>query len=231
MDKLTLKSIIIELRDSGMSFSDISNELKEKYGIKMTRQAVCGMYSRATSDKSITKAKNLILVTSDILNYYCIGLSTEDIKELLSVDVSIADINKTIKSNAENINTIRKNQLNKIVNSIVNGADINDIRKILSFKGIQIDEKVFNKLVEMASETYVMEAIAGNILNIYNMSNDKKLTKKLMDKFNIHMNFSELGRYQRLNRINNNTDFDTTVDDKENTIGITINNGLIAAKV
>jgi len=231
MDKLTLKSMIIEYRESGLSFSDISEELLKKYNIRMSRQAVCGMYNRATSEDAVTKNKNLILSTSNILNYYCIGLALEDIKAIIGMNITISDIKKVIKDNTDNINTIRKTQLTKIVTSIKNGADINDIKRSMAFKGIQIDSKVFNKLVEMASEAYVKEAISYKIMNIYNMSNDKQLTKKLMNKFNINMSISELGRCQTKYSEDDDYDYIEIQDNDDSSLGVTINNGLIVAKV
>ena len=45
MDMTTLKSLIIELKDnSGLTYQEISDELRDKYGVIRTRQAVWSLY-------------------------------------------------------------------------------------------------------------------------------------------------------------------------------------------
>lgn len=231
MDKLTLKSTILELRDSGFTFEEISNTLKEEYNITMSRQAVHGMYNRTVASDNSNRQKNIILSTSDILNYYCLGITEDKIKGLLEFDMKVADIKRVILENPDNITCIRKTQINRIITSIINGADINDIKKSLAYKCISIEDKVFNKLIEKASETYIRESVALNILSIYNMSNDRQLTKKLIDKFNINMNISELGKYQRGNKNTSILEDIKIQEPKEGLLGVTINNQLIKNKV
>ena len=232
MDKLTLKSTIIELRDSGMSYQEISDFLRQNYNIHMTRQAVCGMYKRVTSEENKTKEITKMLSVTDILNVYCLGLNLNEIKDVIGIDITLADIRRIIESNNTNISEIRNSQINKIINSINNNSDINDIRKFLTYKGIEIKESAFIKLVEMASERLIRNEISRDIVKIYNMSNDKKLVKSLIDRFNLNMSLSELGKYNntKVGRVLNT---EVTINENEGTdlIGLTINNGLISAHV
>ena len=50
MDKKSLKSVVVGYKMGGMSYADIATKLEEEYGVKMSRQAVNGLYKRATSD-------------------------------------------------------------------------------------------------------------------------------------------------------------------------------------
>ena len=126
----------------------------------------------------------------------------------------------------------QRSQINKIINCINNNSDINDIRKFLTYKGIEIKESAFNRLVEMASERLIRNEISKDIVKIYNMSNDKKLVKSLIDKFNLNMSLSELGKYNspKVGRV---LSTEVTINENEETdlIGLTINNGLISARV
>ena len=64
------------------------------------------------------------------------------------------------------------------------------------------------------------------------MSNDKKLVKSLIDKFNLNMSLSELGKYNNT-KVGRVLSTEVTINENEGTdlIGLTINNGLISAHV
>ena len=52
MDKETLRRVVINLRDSGLTFQAISDTLMTKYGVKRTKQAVRDLYYRSTNGQT-----------------------------------------------------------------------------------------------------------------------------------------------------------------------------------
>lgn len=70
MRKEEIKSIIVELREKEKTFAEISDILKEVYGVTMSRQAVCGMYRRLTEKSEENKDIKMIVFRVDIINFH-----------------------------------------------------------------------------------------------------------------------------------------------------------------
>ena len=184
MDKRTLKNIIIGYKLSGLSFADISNKLREEYNVDMSRQAICGLYNRATSKDNIKENYNTIINTTNICNYYVIGLNTKDIKEKLACNnctLSLSKINKIIEDNGEYINIIEEHLVDKIKILLDNKCSMQQIINEISFNDIKPTSKKLDDLIFKASIKYINEKICGEINEILDITSDKKLAKSLYE--------------------------------------------------
>lgn len=198
MDKMTIKSMIIELKDEGKSFQNISDILLRDYGVRMSRQAVCGMYKRSTSDTTVNTNKELKLATTDIINYSVIGVSNRDIKEILhrtrGVSISLSSIESTIKEK-NNFLIDRYDYLLGIVSTkIKNGDDCDSIRQALEYKGEPIREIIFNKLLEDYSANEIKKRALDVLVKVYNSSENKALVKTMSQKFNLNITTADLSK-------------------------------------
>lgn len=202
MDKRTLKSTIIELKDDGKTFQEISDILAKEHSIQMTRQAVYGMYKRATSDDLLEHNKLLILITNDIMNYNALGLSDKQIQEiLLPLDdkIKVSEVHQIVVSNSDYMIDIRDEQVKRIMNAIENGHSIKDITNSLSFKNQIIKQSKLNELIKIASDRLVEKYATQVLAKVFNTTEDRDAVKHTIDKFNMNISFKDIGKI-----INNN---------------------------
>ena len=132
-----MRSLILDLRAEGKSFQDISNILENEYSIKKSRQAICAMYNRLTSDTALNKNADELLRTSDILNYKAIGLSTEQIRKIISANGYEATsyyIEDIIKQNTSYSKRILTEQVAKVADILRRNGDYDAMIMALSYK-------------------------------------------------------------------------------------------------
>lgn len=188
MDKKTLKSLIIELKDNGKSFQEISETLFNDYNVNMSRQAIYGMYHRACS--KIEHNKELELATCDIVNYYCLGLSEKEIKEHLNVKITLQEIKDIINNNESYINKIKDNQL-----SIISGLDNYDLGhadEILAYKGVKLTKHVLDELMNQHCLNLIKQSSITIVSNIYNTTENKAILGFINDKLNLDITLRDL---------------------------------------
>lgn len=82
-NKKLLRSIIVSERNLGRSYASIAKELKQNYGVDMSRQSVAGIYKRATSTENISKDRFKVLKNPMICWYSALGYSEGEIKWLI----------------------------------------------------------------------------------------------------------------------------------------------------
>ena len=188
MDKKTLKSLIIELKDNGKSFREISDILFNDYNVSMSRQAVYGMYHR-TCDK-VGEQKEIALVTCDIINYHCLGLNEREIKELLNVKITLAEIRIILTENEDYISRIKDNQLD-IVNHLDNYA-LQHVSTILSYKGIEPKKSVIEDLMSKHCVDLIKKSSISIISNICHNKENKAILGYVNNKLNLDITFKDL---------------------------------------
>lgn len=188
MDKKTLKSLIIELRDKGKSFQEISEILFNDYNVSMSRQAIYGMYHRACA--KLEHNKELEVATCDIINYYCLGLVEREIKDLLNVNVTLSEIEDIIKNNETYIDKIKDNQLD-IVNSLDN-YNLGRIDEILSYKGVKPTKVIIDDLMNKHCLSLIKQSSIVILSNIYNTTENKAILGFINDKLNLDITLKDL---------------------------------------
>lgn len=195
MNKKALKSTIIELKEHDLSFQDISDILAKEYNIHMSRQAVCGMYNRATSDEVIKKNKEIILTTEDVINYSLLGLDSASIKEILSnmgYEITISDIKHILDDNAEYLKAVEAEQVNKVVKGVKNGNDADEIRNRITYKSVVVTDSRFKKLIKLAAEYMIYEQGKRVLTSIYNTTDDKALVKNIIADHNMNITMKDI---------------------------------------
>lgn len=195
MDKKALKSTIIELKENGLSFQNISDLLAKDYNIHMSRQAVCGMYNRATSDKIISKNKELILTTEDIVNYNSIGLTSSEIKAVLDklgYNITISDIDYIIDINIEYKKSIEMELVQKIIKGLKIGNDIAEIKSTITYKGIGVTDSKLKSLIKISAEQMIYEQSKKVLASVYNATDNRSLVKDIIVEHNMNITMKDI---------------------------------------
>lgn len=195
MDKRALKSTIIELKENGLSFQNISDILAKDYGVKMSRQAVCGMYNRAISDETIVKNRELILTTVDIIKYNSIGLNNSEIKRVLDklgYSITINDIEYILSINAEYKKSIEMELVTKIIKNLKEGNEIDEIKYKLTYNGLTVTDSKLRYLIKIAARQMIYEQSKKVLTSIYNATDDKALVKDIIAEHDMGITIKDI---------------------------------------
>lgn len=194
MDMTTLKSLIIELKDnSGLTYQEISDELREKYGVIRTRQAVGSLYKRAKEANN--NSESFQPIVCDIINIYCISdtaVQTHDYLAKSGVNISYQQVLDIVNREQKYISSVKNTIIANIENMMCNTDDIRDIRKVIEYKGIPISTKRFNEYMEAASELYIKHEILSKLNRVYRMTANKQMVKNVGEKFNLGIKTADL---------------------------------------
>lgn len=200
MDKRTIKSMIIELKEEGKSFQEIADSLNKEYGVRMTRQAVCGMYRRATSSKAIQTEMDTKLAVADIVNYSELGLSIQRIQELLAsrdVNVSIYKINLILSENKDYRKSVHDELLSKLTKMLQNGTDLQELKMGLSYKGEQPVNKAVDSLLSEYATNEIRNKAAFILADVYNLSENKNIISNISDLYKLNLTLTDIGKVVR----------------------------------
>jgi len=186
MDKVTLKSIVVNLKDSGKSFTEISNILRDEYGIIKTRQAVCGLYNRAVNTKGDIQASDLVLA-SDVLNYLSLGKSINEIKGLIHDDKQVTSykIDTIIASNSQTIKLLHIEKVQIVKSALKNGKDMEYLRRKLSYKTVEPSYNEIKSLIKEATTELMRESLIENAVRIIELTGDSTLAKNIVSCYNL----------------------------------------------
>ena len=184
----------------GMSYADIASKLETEYGVKMSRQAVNGLYKRATSDKEMEKNWNTVVKTNDICFYHALGYNTKDIKDLMledDFDISLGRINEILKDNEDHITEIEQSLVDEIERGISNKDNLDEIIKRTKFKDMGVKSKKWEILLSRASKQYVKDKIVQALADLVDVTNDRDLIREMMKEYNVETTFREIGQKLR----------------------------------
>lgn len=195
MDKRALKSTIIELKENNKTYQEISDILAKEYDVHMSRQAVCGMYNRATSDDTIIKNKEMILATNDVINYHVLGIDNKQVKEIIQdigYKLSLGDIEYIIKINEEYSISIERELIYKLIKELKMGNEINEIKAKITYKGIQITNNKYKELIKKSVEQMIYDESARVLSRVYNCTSDKTLIKDIIAEHNMNITLKDI---------------------------------------
>ena len=151
MQDIGLRQYIVYLRDEvHLSFQDISDKIEKEYGIKRTKQAIYGLYSREkkrgdTRDSTDTDLK------IDIVNMYVLGYSKSDILHKLSDrGVSYNKIRYILDSNKSLIEYIQECKIAMLVDKLNSTDSYERLKATLRYKGIEPKDGKFRHLLKIA---------------------------------------------------------------------------------
>ena len=187
MDKQTLKCIIVRLKDEeNLSFNEIALRLDKQYDIKMTRQAVYGMYKRA--HKLIYHNKELVLISNDVNNLYALGINKQDIYNIVNNPdkvVSLSEIDKILSENEAQQKEIRESQISKVRTLIMNNSSMDVIQSSIEFKGVKPTKHVLDSLIIESCNIIIRDEAIASLRRVYNIVNDREIIKRVAKEMQI----------------------------------------------
>lgn len=196
MDKKTLKLLIVELKESGKTYQEISDILLNSYDTPMSRQAVCGMYNRAISNITIKHNKDIEMATSDIINYCAVGCSYKEIKTRLldNITIPMTEVVSILKSNINQLETVLKSLILVVEKYLSNGYSELDIIDRIQYKGVFIERSILRMLIKVATEHLLKSNATRTLTKIYSATEDRALIKNLISIHNIGITFTDINR-------------------------------------
>jgi len=193
MSKNELKVLIIRLRDSGCSYGEISNVLKSEYGIEMSRQSVCGMYTR-----SVSKGKEKEVNRLDVVMYSVLGYSPLDIREILKdnteYSLSAMDIKDIIAESRELIKENRDRKVRTLARALYDGTDNAGVNNILSYNNRVAKKDEYRQLLCDATEIIMRELAATTYAQLFKATGNRDIVKRAMTQVGLEVSFREIGK-------------------------------------
>ena len=200
VDTRAIKNLVVNMRDSGMTYLAISEQLDKGYGIKRTRQALNRMYKRAKETELATN--NGKLLACDIINIYCLvgsAQATVDEMQHLGINVAYSNVLSIIKSEDKYIKSIEKSILDKIIAAIDSGYSRDKIKELLSYKGVLISNKRLDSYIVEAYTIKISKLIESECSKIYRDTHSARIAKEVGHRFNIracNIGYSEADNMQ-----------------------------------
>ena len=193
MDMTTLKTMIIELKDSGMSFQEISDYLCVEHGINKSRQALNGLYNRAK--KAVGKNEERQKITCDVVNLYCLLDTVSMVSReahRIDLDITYSQVLNIIKGEEAYVSSVESTIIASIVSKIGSIYDIRELRKSINYKGIVISDKKLSKYFEKAYTIYIKQKIEEHLSTIYKLTSNKDMAKRVGKNFNMNITTADL---------------------------------------
>jgi hypothetical protein len=138
---------------------------------------------------------DLLIATTDICNYYSVGLNSKQIRKILNDEdknISIDNIENTINNEYDSIGNIKEDMLGKVVEAIKKNKDIEYIVNELSYKGVRPSSVVVNELIELASTEILKSRAVDLMVKLINITDNKELAKRVANKHNFNVTGKEI---------------------------------------
>lgn len=159
-----VKSLIIQLREDGKSFQEISDILANEYDIVKSRQAIHGIYTRAIQNGSQVQQESVDI--HDILTYVSLGLPIQQVSSL--TDTTVYKVKQIINENEEELKKIKIEQFKKSVKYFADGESLKKISDKLQYKGIKPTKYMLRKLFEDYVNYAIAESTIATLTTILN---------------------------------------------------------------
>ena len=185
MDSTTLKSMVIEMKDQGMSFQDIANKLENDYGVTRTRQALGALYKRSKdSSKEIEKQK----LVCNVVNLYCLSDSAVQVLDhlnALGIKSNYRQVLDIVKQNQKYIATVENTIIANLEASLDTIRCLADASNLIMYKGIIVSKKRLGEYFEQACYYHIRKSIKSNLSQIYSIVPDRSMINRISEKFGI----------------------------------------------
>lgn len=176
-----VKNLVVQLRDSGKSFQDISNILDNEYNIHKSRQAIHGIYNRAIKSITPDRAEEELKVY-DILTYYIMGLPVQKISE--QTGLSNYKVKQIIEhKDSVQLDDLKSKQFYKAIKLFEKGTSIEEVIEAMKYKGVEPTKYTVCQLFEEYINYKISESIINtlaNIVRIYKGTALKEIVKKVV---------------------------------------------------
>lgn len=181
IDNNTLRSLVVNCRDRGMTYQEISNMLRSEYGVVRTRQAVQQMYVRATN---VPKASDIgDDVVDKIIKLSSFGYSTDEIIESIGRNtVSKSMLMEIISRNRAHIQTRSNAIMARVVDMVKSDMNYSAMKAAISYGSYTIKDAKLKEFIECAAFTSIMNTFNSVSERLVVITGDKTSAARLQLK-------------------------------------------------
>ena len=161
----------------------------------MSRQAVCGMYKRAS--EKINRESEIVVLNSDIINYHVLGYDVAYIRDKVAIlvgDITTSEIRNIINSNDDFVSEVLNKKVNTVSSMLIDGCSMQDIIVALKFKEIQPTDIMLNTIIELAVEKIINNKCTDILARAFSITENREIIKDTIDKFNLNISFKDISR-------------------------------------
>lgn len=181
IDNNTLRSLVVNCRDRGMTYQEISNMLRSEYGVVRTRQAVQQMYVRATNVPKVSDIGDDVV--DKIIKLSSFGYSTDEIVESIGRNtVSKSMLMEIISRNRAHIQTRSNAIMARVVDMVKSDMNYSAMKAAISYGSYTIKDAKLKEFIECAAFTSIMTTFNSVSERLVNITGDKTSVARLQLK-------------------------------------------------
>lgn len=181
IDNNTLRSLVVNCRDRGMTYQEISNMLHSDYGVVRTRQAVQQMYVRATNVPKVSDIGDDVV--DKIIKLSSFGYSTDEIIESIGRNtVSKSMLMEIISRNRAHIQTRSNAIMARVVDMVKSDMNYSAMKAAISYGSYAIKDTKLKEFIECAAFTSIMNTFNSVSERLVGITGDKTSVARLQLK-------------------------------------------------
>lgn len=181
IDNNTLRSLVVNCRDRGMTYQEISNMLRYEYGVVRTRQAVQQMYVRATNVPKVSDIGDDVV--DKIIKLSSFGYSTDEIIESIGRNtVSKSMLMEIISRNRAHIQTRSNAIMARVVDMVKSDMNYSAMKAAISYGSYTIKDAKLKEFIECAAFTSIMNTFNNVSERLVSITGDKTSVARLQLK-------------------------------------------------
>lgn len=181
IDNNTLRSLVVNCRDRGMTYQEISNMLRSEYGVVRTRQAVQQMYVRATNVPKVSDIGDDVV--DKIIKLSSFGYSTDEIIESIGRNtVSKSMLMEIISRNMAHIQTRSNAIMARVVDMVKSDMNYSAMKAAISYGSYTIKDAKLKEFIECAAFTSIMNTFNSVSERLAGITGDKTSVARLQLK-------------------------------------------------
>lgn len=181
IDNNTLRSLVVNCRDRGMTYQEISNMLHSEYGVIRTRQAVQQMYVRATNVPKVSDIGDDVV--DKIIKLSSFGYSTDEIVESIGRNtVSKSMLMEIISRNRAHIQTRSNAIMARVVDMVKSDMNYSAMKAAISYGSYTIKDAKLKEFIECAAFTSIINTFNSVSERLVGITGDKTSAARLQLK-------------------------------------------------
>lgn len=181
IDNNTLRSLVVNCRDRGMTYQEISNMLHSEYGVVRTRQAVQQMYVRATNVPKVSDIGDDVV--DKIIKLSSFGYSTDEIVESIGRNtVSKSMLMEIISRNRAHIQTRSNAIMARVVDMVKSDMNYSAMKAAISYGSYTIKDAKLKEFIECAAFTSIINTFNSVSERLVGITGDKTSAARLQLK-------------------------------------------------
>lgn len=181
IDNNTLRSLVVNCRDRGMTYQEISNMLRSEYDVVRTRQAVQQMYVRATNVPKVSDIGDDVV--DKIIKLSSFGYSTDEIVESIGKNtVSKSMLMEIISRNRAHIQTRSNAIMARVVDMVKSDMNYSAMKAAISYGSYTIKDAKLKEFIECAAFTSIMNTFNSVSERLVSITGDKTSVARLQLK-------------------------------------------------